>query len=467
MDNNRNIRINVDGKNVLAKKGALLSNVINIAQPCGGNGTCGKCKVKVDGKEVLACKYRVVEDIAVETYEKGKILSETGAVEEGNITENMCFALDIGTTTLALALVSLDEKKTVKVITETNPQNCYGADVISRINYCAKNSVNALQRVLVAQINRMISEFHVKEIENMYVSGNATMLHIFFGVDCSSIGVAPYRAAFLDKKLLSADALGIRGVKIVESLPSVSAFVGADIVAGLYYIGMPDRDKYNLLIDLGTNAEVVLYSESGGFATAAAAGPCFEGANISSGMSATDGAVYAFEISDGKAIYKTVSDALPVGICGTGLVDIISELLKVGIIDETGYMKNSYPINERVSLSAEDVRQYQLAKSAIYSAILALMKKCEVRFSDISKMYISGGFSSKINIGNAVYSGLLPKELAFKATALNNSSLLGTVKYAILGGDIDKFSKNIEYVDLSKDAYFTGSFIENMVFEIE
>lgn len=467
MDNGRNIKISVDGKYVLVNRGTLLSNIINIDQPCGGNGTCGKCKVKVDGKDVLACKYRVVEDITVQTYKKGKILSKTGAVEEGNITENMCFALDIGTTTLALALISLDEKKTVKVVTSTNPQRAYGADVITRIGYCSKNSVNELQRVLISEINRMINGLGVKEVENMYVSGNATMLHTFFGVDCSSIGISPYKAAFLNKKVLSANALGIKGVKIVESLPSMSAFVGADIVAGLYYIGMPERDKYNLLIDLGTNAEVVLYSEKCGLATAAAAGPCFEGANISCGMNATDGAIYAFEIKDENVVYKAVSDKAPVGICGTGLVDVISELLKVGIIDETGYMKNSYLINERVSLSGEDVRQYQLAKSAIYSAVLTLMKRLGVRFSDVSKMYISGGFSSNINVGNAVYSGLLPKELAFKAVALNNSSLLGTVKYAIFDGDIDKFRENIEYVDLSGDAYFTNSFIENMHFEIE
>ena len=465
--NKENVKICIDGKTLFGEMGTLLSDLIGIEKPCGGMGTCGKCKVLVNGKEELACKYRVNSDIEVVTYYQGEILSETGIKADGNVTENMCLALDIGTTTLALALVSLDDKRVVKVVTSTNPERVYGADVISRIAYCAKNSVDELKIVLIKEINTMIERLGAGVLENMYVSGNATMLHIFFGVDCSSIGVAPYQAAFLDSKCVSADSIGIFGVKNIKSLPSVSSFVGADIVAGLYYIGMPEGEKYNLLVDLGTNAEVVLYSNVGGVATAAAAGPCFEGANISSGMSATDGAIYAFAIDDGVPVYKTVSDVAAKGICGTGLIDIVSALLKAGIIDETGYMDKDYSIVENVSLSHLDVRQYQLAKSAIYSAILSLMRKRNVKFSDISKMYISGGFSSAINKDNAVYTGLLPKELSFKTVALNNSSLLGTVKYAINQESVDKFRENIEYIDLSSDSYFAEAFVENMIFEVE
>lgn len=461
------INITVDGKIFSVRAGTLLSDVLDIDKPCGGRGTCGKCKVKVNGKEELACKYRVFENNEVETYERGEILSVTGADESGKKTDNMCFALDIGTTTLALALVSLDERKTVKVVTATNPQRTYGADVISRIGYCAEHSVDALHRAVITEINRMIERFGVSRVDTMYVSGNATMLHIFLGVDCSSIGVAPYSAVFLDKKTESAESLGIIGVKEIVALPSVSSFVGADIVAGIYYAGMPEAVKYNLLIDLGTNAEVVLYSQGKGVATAAAAGPCFEGANISSGMSATAGAISQFELDRGRAVYKTIDDAPPAGICGTGLIDIISELLRNGIIDEAGYMDDDYQISESVYLSCDDVRQYQLAKSAIYSAIIALMRRLGVVAADISKMYISGGFSAKINIGNAAFTGLFPRELISKAVPINNSSLQGTVKYAAYAGDVGKIAQSIEYVDLSLDPYFADAFIENMTFEVE
>ena len=458
------VRVTVNEKTILAKADTLLSNIIDIEKPCGGRGTCGKCKVKVNGKDELACQYTVESDIEVETYERSEIISETGMTESGRLTKNLCLALDIGTTTLALALVSLDEKKVVKAVTATNPQRLYGADVITRIDYCQRNSVNELQRVLISEINRMIGELGVS-VDTLYVSANVTMLHTLFGVDCTSIGIAPYTPAFLEGKNENAEAVGIKGVKTVISLPSISSFVGADIVAGLHLIGMPEDGKYNLLIDLGTNAEVVLYSGSSGVATAAAAGPCFEGANISCGMSATKGAIYAFSLERGTAEYKTISDQPPIGICGTGLIDIISELVKNGIIDETGYMDEDYTLADGVYLSCEDVRQYQLAKSAVYSAILSLMKTEGVAFEDISKMYISGGFSAKVNIPNAISCGLLPSELADKIVAINNSSLQGAVKYACEGGNIERFTDMIKYVDLSSNQYFSELFMENMMFE--
>ena len=461
---NEQVKVTVNGKVVLAKAGTTLSDILDIEKPCGGHGKCGKCKVKVNGKDTLACQYIIEADIEVETYEKTEIVSETGTDESGRLTENLCLALDIGTTTLALALVSLDEKKVVKVVTATNPQRMFGADVITRIDYCQKNSVKELHNSLINEINRMIAELGVS-VDTMYVSANVTMLHTFFGVDCTSIGIAPYTPAFLEGEKETAKTIGIKGVKAVVSLPSVASFVGADIVAGLYCIGMPEDGKYNLLIDLGTNAEVVLYSNKSGVATAAAAGPCFEGANISCGMSATKGAIYSFELNYGHSKYKTIADEKPTGICGTGLIDIISELVKNEIIDETGYMDEDYMLSDGVYLSCEDVRQYQLAKSAVYSAILSLMKTDGVGFEDISKMYISGGFSARINIANAVNSGLLPKELAGKTIALNNSSLQGTVKYACDGGDIDRFANIIKYVDLSSNPYFSNLFMENMMFE--
>ena len=461
---NEQIRVNVNGKVVLANAGKTLSHILDVEKPCGGHGTCGKCKVKVNGVDTLACQYKIESDIEVNIYENYDIVSETGVVDDGYITENLCFALDIGTTTLALALVSLDDKKIIRALTATNPQRRFGADVITRIDYCQRNSVKQLHDVLISEINKMIDKLGVTA-DTMYVSANVTMLHTFFGVDCTSIGIAPYTPAFLEGKKETAETIGIKGVKAVVSLPSVASFVGADIVAGLYYIGMPEDGKYNLLIDLGTNAEVVLYSNKSGVATAAAAGPCFEGANISCGMSATKGSIYSFELNCGHSKYKIISDEKPKGICGTGLIDIISELVKNEIIDETGYMDEDYMLSDGVYLSCEDVRQYQLAKSAVYSAILSLMKTEGVCFEDISKMYISGGFSAKINIANAVNSGLLPRELAHKTIALNNSSLQGAVKYACDGGDIDRFADMIKYVDLSSSPYFSELFMENMMFE--
>ncbi len=460
-------KVIINGETKYAKDGTLLSDLLiksgkGVDHHCGGRGTCRKCVITVNGKEELSCQYIIKSDISVEIPQNGEIVSETGAIETGKLTENLCFSLDIGTTTLALALVSLDEGKIIKVITHTNPQCTFGADVMTRIDYCRKNGVDKLQKAVISEINSMISEFNLQSIEKLYVSGNATMLHFFFGIDCSSMGVAPYTPEFLESKTEKAENLGIIGIETVESLPSIAAFVGADIVAGLNFVGMPESNKHNLLIDLGTNAEIVLFSKKSALCTAAAAGPCFEGANISCGMSATSGAVYSY--SEDKI--KTISDAPAKGICGTGLVDIIAYLLDKEIIDETGYMEDDFEIAEGVCINQADIRQYQLAKSAVYSAIITLLQMKNITFDDIGKMYISGGFSAKINIENAVKTGLLPKELKNKCIAIKNSSLLGTVKYACEKNDLAIYIDNSTYVDLSANQTFSDLFIENMMFEV-
>ncbi|MBQ8209113.1 MAG: DUF4445 domain-containing protein [Clostridia bacterium] len=461
-------KVIINGVPQFVADGTLLSEALiksgnGIDHPCGGKGICRKCLVSVNGKEELSCRYKIKSDIVVSLSENSEILSVTGAIETGVITEKLCFALDIGTTTLALALVSLDENKIIKVLTRTNPQRAYGADVMTRIDYCRKNGADALNKAVIAEINSMISAFGLHKIEKLCVSGNATMLHLFFGIDCSSMGVAPYTPVFLEGRIANAKELGLAGVEYVEALPSISAFVGADIVAGMNYIGMPANGRYNLLIDLGTNAEIVLFDEKSALCTAAAAGPCFEGANVSCGMSATDGAVCSYTESG----IKTVGDLPAKGICGTGLVDIIAELLFDEIIDETGFMEcEQFDIADGVYLNQADIRQYQLAKSAVYSAIITLLEIRNISFDDIEKMYISGGFSAKIKIGNAVKTGLLPKELASKCVPINNSSLLGTFEYACSRNDLSVYTDNADYVDLSGNSAFADLFIENMMFEV-
>lgn len=467
--------IKLKDRELFCKDGELLPEVliragVTAEHPCGGRGVCKKCVVKIDGREELSCKYRVYSDITLELPKHGDMVSEVGAVTDGSYTKNMCFVLDIGTTTLALALVSLDEAKTVRVITRTNPQRAFGADIMTRIDYCRKNSVKELKDVLMAEINGMIAELFLSDNEKrkLYVAGNTTMLHIFFGVDCSSIGTAPYTPAFLDSRSESGDILGLTGISEAISLPSISAFVGADLVAGLNLVQMPRKGKYSLLVDLGTNAEVLLISQEHILCTAAAAGPCFEGANISCGMSATSGAICSYYNTGGALRIRTIEDALAEGICGTGLVDVMAVLLRSGVIDETGYMEcGNFRLTPNVSLTQEDVRQYQLAKSAVCSAILTLMKIKDVSPYDIENIYISGGFSAKINIGNAITTGLLPPFACDRCVSVNNSSLMGAVKYVCEQNSLEKFTRVAEYVDLSSSPYFSELFVQNMMFDTE
>lgn len=439
---------------------------IHIDKPCGGRGACKKCTVIVDGREELACQYVVSRDTEVVVPDNKDIISVTGAEESGIATENLCLCLDIGTTTLALALVSLDDKSIIKVKTAPNPQREVGADVISRIEYCSKSGAKELQSMLIAKLLQMTDEllkkYKVNAVEKMYVAGNTTMLHLFLGIDASSLGVSPYTPKFLEEKRVKGTELGFENVGEVISLPGISAFVGADIVSGLGFVEKPSGDKYSLLIDLGTNAEIVLFNKDRYLCATAAAGPCFEGANISCGMSASIGAVSEYK-ADGS--YSVIGNGEPVGICATGLVDIIAELVRNETVEESGYMEEDFALSEKVTVTPADIREFQLAKSAVMSAVECLLKHGGVQFDDIEKMYIAGGFSAQLNIENAAYLGLVPRELANKFAPINNSSLLGTVKFACEGNDLAKIAKKAVFIDLGADNMFSELFFENMAFE--
>ncbi len=457
-------KIKIDGEIFFAEKGETLSRILiehnkEAEHPCGSRGVCGKCTVLVDGKEELSCRYRIEKDIQVVIPSKSEILSETGTEETGKQTENMCFVLDIGTTTLALSLISADDGKTIRTVTRTNPQRIFGADVIARIDYCTKNGTEKLQKILLDKINEMTESFSLQKPIKMYASGNMTMLHILFGINPQKMGVSPYTPEFLSGKEKKFPEL--KNVSTVLSLPGISAFIGADLVAGLLYVTPPSEGKYNFLIDLGTNAEIILYSENRILCTSAAAGPCFEGAGISCGMSATDGAICSY----GKGRIRTISDALPQGICGTGLVDIIAEIISDGTTDNSGFMEcEELEIAENICINQNDIRQFQLAKSAVFSAIDSLMKNAGISYDCIEKVYISGGFSAEMNISNAVKVGLIPKEFEMICESINNSSLLGAVKYASEKYDLSYLTEKAEYIDLSEDEYFSDLFIKNMTF---
>ncbi|MBR5535627.1 MAG: DUF4445 domain-containing protein [Clostridia bacterium] len=447
-----------------ANDGELLSELLirygeMFEHPCSGKGICKKCTLTVDGESVLSCQYKIKSDIVVELPEKEAIATADAGKETGRVTKNMCLCLDIGTTTLHLALVSADEGAIVKSLVHNNPQRALGADVMSRIEYASRNGVYKLQRVLIDEVNQMIDETGEK-VTTLYVAGNTTMLHTFFGIDPSDMGQAPYTPVFLDKKRMSGEDAGIRNVREVISLPNISAFVGADITAGLNFAEMPCKGKYNFLIDLGTNAEVVLYGNDKLYCTAAAAGPCFEGVNISSGMSATEGAIYSYTGN----MCLIIGGGRAKGICATGLIDAIAVMLEEEIIDETGFMEEDFEIKDSVKLTQGDIRQFQLAKSSIYSAVIALLKKAGIDFCDIDKVFVSGGFSSEMNLGNAIRAGLLPEEVRGRFYSVNNSCLGGLVKYACEKNDLDMFLKNAEYVDLASDKNFQELFIENMMF---
>lgn len=460
-----------DVSTVLVKKGTRLYDIfidkdIHNEHPCGGMGRCKKCGVLVNGKEELSCRYIVKEDITVE------INSDKGLIQTAEVSSNktafcrdISLALDIGTTTLAAAVFN-SKGEIFKSGTRNNSQRKFGSDVISRIAFCTENGPELLQSVLLENIKALFSELLSDtgnhKAEKLYVAGNTTMLHTLLGVDCSSIGVSPYTPVFLDMKEFEGSQINLNFAEKIILLPGINSFVGADIVSGLVYTGIPENKDVSILVDLGTNAECVIYSSDRILCTSAAAGPCFEGANIACGMSALKGAISSF-CSNG--CYEVIGDCTPTGICATGLIDIMACLIEKGIIDKTGKMDCvRYDITDDVYITQEDVRQFQLAKSAVYSAVSILINRFGIDIKNVKNLYVAGGISSRLNIINAVKTGLFPFALSEKFIPADNSSLSGLVKFAVSETDLSWITDKSEYIDLSSDTDFSELFINNMFF---
>ena len=465
----------------------LRVNGYNLYAPCGGKGTCGKCRVKIKNEgDVLACRYYPSGDIEVilPGKEEAEILvHQTEYLEEVpfkisdyKYLTNRPFgaAIDIGTTTVVIYFLNLLNGEIEKISSFLNPQKLYGADVIARINYCQEhdNGLSKLQKSIVDAINDKFDDFRKNKrldpsnLEKIIIAGNTTMLHILLGVNPLPIALAPFTPAFTEKQVRKGLSTGLNINREAEviTIPCISAYVGADIVAGLAVLNVPSRNYF--FLDIGTNGEIALIKDREILTCATAAGPAFEGVNISCGMGAVSGAISVF-FSPEK--YEVIGNSEPSGICGSGIVDIVAYMLENEIIDETGFLKETFVINaaHKIVVTRQDIREIQLAKSAIYSGIKILMNLAGLSFSDIDALYLAGGFGNYINIKSAIKIGLLPYELRDKIYPVGNSAGIGALQYLkseYFEKKINVILKNSRYIELSNVNEFTMEFALNMNF---
>lgn len=451
------------GKSILA---CLRQEGIVVNAFCAGNGTCKKCTVSHNGSIVLACQSIVNDGDTVELLSSNYVFNDS---KKSYLSTRTCsFAIDIGTTTVSIALVN-NNQEIVEIKSFVNPQVMYGADVISRIQFACEGKQSQMQQCLIDELNRHIKELKndnkVEQVEKIIVSGNTTMLHILLGKDCTSLGQAPFTTQFTKSQTINAEDIGIDIDCSLITIDCISAFVGGDIVAGLHQLPIPTNGKYSLLIDLGTNAEIAIINNKQCMVTSAAAGPCFEGANISQGISCVEGAICSVKYIEDSFLCSTVNDKIAKGICGTGLIDAVAQMIKHNMIDEYGSLNGKeIKLTRDVKLTQQDIRQFQLAKSAVYSAVEVLLNKMNLTDMDIDKVYLSGGFSIALNIENAVISGLIEKSYQEKCVAINNSSLLGAIKF-LQDNTISSVILDANYIDLASDIQFSEKFIENMLFK--
>ncbi|MGE5613232.1 MAG: ASKHA domain-containing protein [Bacillota bacterium] len=425
------------------------------------------------------------------------------AVEPGDSTGSFFgMAFDIGTTTVAAYLYDLGTGRQAAAGSMLNPQRKHGADVISRINYAseAREKGIELQRLITACINELmerlalVAGISTSAVYSAVFAGNTTMLHLLLGLDTADIAVSPFIPVTTALTYFSPAELGLNmnksGIGVV--FPGVSAYVGGDTVAAILSSGMYEKDEISLLVDIGTNGEIVLGGAKWLLACSTAAGPAFEGANIRNGMGSVIGAINSVGPGPGFE-FTTIGNAKPIGICGSGIIDVTARLLDAGIVDETGRMaggdeagKFEHGIGKRlitidgerafllaagkdspIAVTQEDIREIQNAKAAIAAGIETLMGEAGISLDDIKKVYLAGGFGSNIKIDSAVKTGLLPGALKDRMEAIGNASGSGASE-GLLSRDMlrlaESIAQRVKYVELSASASFTEKYVNNMLF---
>ncbi len=472
----------------------LSRNGVELYAPCGGKGTCGKCRVWTRNLgTVFACQTTITKDTEIvlpsaleaSILEFQHSLSYQYPVQPGpskHLSESpFGLAVDIGTTTLVMYFFDFRKESLVHISSMLNPQQNYGADVISRINHCIQHEggLKTLHRELIQAMNHQIqvflSENHLQEKDIVKVSfaGNTTMLHFLLKEDPGPIAFAPYTPRFTAEQHRTGADIGLacHEQAFVKVLPSISGYVGADIVAGLAALKPEDQIKTYLFIDLGTNGELALVTPDKHLCCATAAGPAFEASNISCGMPAVKGAVSGYT----RTGYQTIANTPPLGICGSGLIDVISILLDTGKISTTGEMEQDFVLapakesgsGENVVLSPADVRELQLAKAAVAAGINILLKFAGIEAKSVDAVYLAGGFGNYIKIESAIRTGLLDESYRDKIIPIGNASGTGALT-ALKSEDFDSRIKQLlekmEYIELSSDPDFVTEYAMNMSF---
>jgi uncharacterized 2Fe-2S/4Fe-4S cluster protein (DUF4445 family) len=420
------------------------------------------------------------------------------AVEPGDTTGD-CFgvAFDVGTTTLVGTLMNLRTGMAASVQSTLNGQAPFGADVISRISHGMNGpeAIVELRDAVVATMNSILDELYGEtgvtpaQTYEAVVVGNVTMLHLLLGVDPSPLSMSPFTPAFMDQLSIDARDVGlhIHPQGYVQTLPALGAYVGADIVAGVLATGVVREDKLRVFVDVGTNGEIVLGSAQRALATAAPAGPAFEGSQIRCGMRATTGAIEGVTLSDRVDLQVIGGDVAAQGICGSGLVDAVAQLLLAGLMDHSGRLKLAedvphHPLRDRlididgiraflladgVYLTQRDIRELQFAKGSIATGIKILMDILGVTPGDLDEVLLGGSFGSYLNPESAKVIGLVPPVDVGRIIAVGNSAGEGA-KIALLSYRERQVAfelpARIEYIELSGRSDFNDSFISVLGF---
>ena len=397
-------------------------------------------------------------------------------------------AIDIGTTTVALELIDLRTGKVLAQASDYNRQMVAGEDVLARIAYAEEKGPERLQELIVGTINRLLGKlcsvdgdrrsddrFHADDIKALSIGANPTMTLLLLGLDPRHIRYEPYIPVVHEPPVVRAAEIGLmtHPHAPVYCIPGRAAYVGGDVTADVLLSGMHLRDELSLLIDVGTNGEVVLGNHEWMVACSTSAGPAFEGGEVSCGMRAMSGAIDAVTISNGELKISTIGSQEPVGICGSGLIDLVAQMFLTGWIDRKGRMVSDGSERFRnndgavsavvhsgetdILINEDDITNILRTKAAVYAGCSVLLNSLDLTFNDVSRVYIAGGFGSHIDVGNAQLIGLLPDIPRERFEFIGNGSL-GGAGMTLLSASARKAARSIfdsmTYLDLSSSSMF-------------
>ena len=432
-------------------------------------------------------------------YDEGELI----ALESGDGPKRLCgLAVDIGTTTVVAALVDLKTGRELAVRSAINPQKSRGFDVLSRLSFIMEHpgrGLPALQRAVVDCLNELAEKAcreagtDINAVYAVTVAANTAMMHILLGVDPSSLGMTPFTPVFTNAKKLPAAEIGLRAAKGagLYCLPSVSAFIGADIVAGIHVAGLRTRRETVLFVDIGTNGEIVLSHDGRLYACSCAAGPALEGMNISCGMRAAPGAVEDVRITESGLALKTIGNAPPAGLCGSGVLSAVREFLRIGLIRPRGNLVKERELDDDdprkaylcsrddkpalrlpadgtcLYITQKDIRQVQLAKGALLSGILSLPARSGLTVDDIDRVFIAGQFGAHLPASSLTGCGIIPEALGEKIAYLGNTSKSGALMALLstaVRREMESLTGDVDYLELSSLEGFERTFVECLDF---
>ena len=474
----------------------LQAERIHIQATCGGVGKCGRCQVLVRDEEGLsyrlACTTKVSDgmDVIIEHAETMEVVQSglSNYFEPDGEASGYGMAIDIGTTTVVAYLHDLASGERLANVGRPNPQIAFGSDVISRISASVDGKLNLMHDVIVDALcemkNKLASIVGISpdEIKAITIAGNTVMQHIAAGLAPDTIGISPFTPLSL-----FGDERELEGLGSCYFTRCIAGYVGGDITAGMLACNL-DQGGTRLLLDLGTNGEMAMAVNDRIISCATAAGPVFEGANVHFGMPASPGAISQVRYLDEKLQITVIGDVDPIGICGTGIIDAIALMVKLGVVDDTGRLLDAENLSPELArlvgeadggnvffltpdrslyITQADVRNLQLAKAAVCGGIRTILDHAGIPASDIESLEIAGGFGKFLNLESAAQIGLFPQELLPLAKSVGNTSGEGATALLLSSRAREReaeIAEKCDYLELSCSVPFNTFYVQEMTF---